>query len=76
MKGELPKEWKNSIIIPTHKKRDKQKEETYRGVCLLNACYELHSNIVNEKLRAQAELFLLECQKVFLKGRFGVHPLF
>jgi len=76
MKGELPEEWKNSIIIPTHKKRDKQKVETYIGVGLLNACYELHSNIVNEKLRAPAELFILECQKVFLKGRSGVYPLF
>lgn len=49
MKGELPEEWKNIIILPTHKKRDKQKVETYRRISLLNACYELHSNIVNEK---------------------------
>jgi len=76
MKGELPEEWENSIIIPTHKKRDKPKVETYSGVNLLNVCYELHSNTVNDKLRAQAELFLMECQKVFLKDRSGVYPLF
>jgi hypothetical protein len=36
MKGELPEEWKNIIIIRTHKKRDKQKVENYRAISLLN----------------------------------------
>ena len=34
-KGELPEEWKKSIIVPTYKKGDKTDCSNYRGVSLL-----------------------------------------
>jgi hypothetical protein len=37
----------------------KEKGGNYRGIGLLNACYELYSKFLNEKLKAQAEKFLL-----------------
>jgi len=51
----MPEEWKNSIVIPLYKKRDKQKVENYRGISLLNACYKLYSKILTEKLKTRAE---------------------
>jgi hypothetical protein len=43
--GEIPEEWKNSIVIPTYKKSDKPKVENYRGISLLNVCYKMYSRI-------------------------------
>jgi len=62
---EMPQEWKNSSVIPIHRKSDKQKVENYRGISLLYACYKLCSKILNEKLKALADKLLLECQNVF-----------
>jgi len=36
MTGEIPEEWKNCIVIPIHKKSEKQKLENYREISLLN----------------------------------------
>jgi hypothetical protein len=38
-KGELPDQWKKSIIVPVHKKGDKTDCNNYRG----NHCYQLHT---------------------------------
>jgi hypothetical protein len=61
-------EWKNNIVITIYKKGDKQKLENCRLSSLLNACYKLYCKILNEKLRAQTENFLLECQSGFRKA--------
>ena len=55
MIGEIPEEWKNSIVIPTYKEGDKLKVEYYRGISLLNACYKLYSRISNEKFKSRVE---------------------
>jgi predicted RNA binding protein with dsRBD fold (UPF0201 family) len=67
---------KNHTFIPTHQNGDKQNVENYREICLLNTCYKIYSKVLNEKLKAQAEQFLLECQKGFQKGRSCIYPLF
>ena len=59
--GEMPEEWKNNLVISVYKEGDKQKLENYRGISLLNECYILHNNILNEKLR-----------KTFRKVPFGI----
>ena len=38
-KEELPGEWKKSIIVPIHKKRDKTDCNNYRGISLLTTTY-------------------------------------
>jgi hypothetical protein len=43
MTGEMPEEWKNSIVIPIYKKRDKPKVEKYRQISQINVCYDLYS---------------------------------
>ena len=72
----MPEECKKSIVIPIHKKGEKQKVENNREISLFNSCYNLRSNILNEKLKAQAEKFLLECQNGFRKGRSCIDLLF
>ena len=44
-KEELPQEWKESIIIPIHKKGDRMDCNNYRGISLLSTSYKILSNI-------------------------------
>jgi hypothetical protein len=74
--GETPEEWKNIIVIPIDKKGEKQKVENCREISRLNSCYNLYSNILIEKLKAQTKKFLLECQNGFRKGRSCIDPMF
>jgi hypothetical protein len=43
---ELPDEWKESIIVPIHKKEDKTDCNNYRGISLLTTTYKILSNIL------------------------------
>jgi len=45
-KEELPEEWKESIIVPIHKKGDKTDCSNYRGVSLLPTTYRILTNIL------------------------------
>jgi hypothetical protein len=45
-KKELPEEWKESIIVPIYKKRDKTDCNNYRGTLLLPTTYRILSNIL------------------------------
>jgi len=54
-KAELPEEWKESIIVPIHKKGDKTDCNNYRGISLLPTTYKILSNILLSRLIAYAE---------------------
>jgi hypothetical protein len=60
----------------TQERWKKQKVENCGEISLLNSRYNLRSNFLNEKLKAQTEKFLLECQNGFRKGRSCNDPLF
>ena len=45
-KEKLPVEWKVSIIVPIHKKRDKIDCNNYRGISILPTTYKNLSNIL------------------------------
>ena len=49
-KEKLPEEWKESIIVPLHKKEDKTDCNNYRGISLLPTTYKILSNIPLSRL--------------------------
>jgi sorting nexin-29 len=49
-KEELPQQWKESIIIPIHKKDDTTDCNNYRGISLLSTAYKMLSNILTARL--------------------------
>jgi hypothetical protein len=49
-KEELPDKWKESIIIPVHKKGDKTDCHNYRGISLLSTSYKILSNVLLSRL--------------------------
>jgi len=49
-KEKLPEEWKESIIVPIHKKGDKADCCNYRGISLLPTTYKILSNILLSRL--------------------------
>jgi hypothetical protein len=49
-KEELPDQWKESIIVPVHKKGDKTECSNYRGISLLSTSYKILSNILLSSL--------------------------
>jgi len=46
----LPEEWKESLIVPIHKKGDKTDSNNYRGLSLLPTTYKILSNILLSRL--------------------------
>jgi hypothetical protein len=51
-KEELPDQWKESIIVPIHKKGDKTDCNNYRGISLLSTSYKIVTNILLSRLGA------------------------
>jgi len=49
-KEKLPEEWKESTIVPIHKKGDKTDYNNYRGISLLPTTYKILSNILLSRL--------------------------
>jgi len=45
-KERISEEWKKTIIVPIHKRGDRDRCENYRGIALGNAAYKILSNII------------------------------
>jgi uncharacterized protein YdcH (DUF465 family) len=58
-KEQLPDEWKESIIVPIHKKGDKTDCNNYRGISLLSTSYKILSNILLSRLSLRMQMKLL-----------------
>jgi hypothetical protein len=53
-KEELPHQWKESIVVPIHKKGDKTDCSYYRGISLLSTSYKILSNFLLARLNPYA----------------------
>jgi len=75
-KEKLPGEWKESIIIPIHKKGDKTDCNDYRGISLLPATYKGISNILRSRLIPYAEEIIEDHQYGFRRNRSTADHMF
>jgi len=71
VQGILPYDWKMSIIVPLHKRGDKEMVSNYRGISLLCSAYKVYAEIVRNRLEIEAERrnLIPESQAGFRKGR-------
>jgi hypothetical protein len=53
-KEELPHQWKESIVVPSHKKADKTDCSYYRGISLLSTTHKILSKIPLARLTPYA----------------------
>jgi len=75
-KEELPEEWKDSIIVPIHKKGDKTDCNNYRGISLLPNTYNILSNILLSSLIPYAEKIIGDHQCGFRRNRSTTDHIF
>jgi hypothetical protein len=66
--GDIPEEWRIAIVVPRHKKCDRNNPDNYRGISLLNTGYKIDSKIIAKRLTVIAETLLLEEPNGFRKG--------
>jgi len=72
----LPEEWKESIIVPIHKKRDKRDCNNYSGISLLPATYKILSNILLSRLTPYAKEIIGDHQCGFRRNRSTIDHIF
>jgi hypothetical protein len=65
----LPQQWKESIIIPIHKKCDKTDCNIYRGISLLLTAYKILSNILLDRLTPYVSEIIGDHQCGFHRNR-------
>jgi len=51
----IPEEWKETIIVPIHKRGDRDRCKNYRGIALGNAAYKILLNIILGKIKPYIE---------------------
>lgn len=73
---QIPEAWKESIIIPIHKKGDKLKCTNYRGISLIDSAYKVLSNIMLSRLSPLVENILGDYQCGFRKHRSTTDQMF
>jgi uncharacterized protein YqeY len=65
----MPEEWKETIIVPRHKRGNRDKCDNYRGIALGNAAYKILPNIILEKIKPYIEKVTGDYQNGFKDGR-------
>ena len=71
-----PEEWKETIIVPIHKREDRDRYENYRGIALGNTAYNTLSNIIFGKIKPYIEKVMGDFQNGFRVGRSVIDNIF
>jgi len=72
----IGEEWKETIIVPIHKRGDRDRRENYRGIALGNAAYKILWNIILRKIKPRIEKVMGEHEKGFRDGRSVIDNIF
>jgi len=72
----IPEEWKERIIVPIHKREDRDRCKNYRGTALGNAAYKILSNIILGKIKPYIEKVMGDYQNGFRDGRSVIDNMF
>jgi hypothetical protein len=72
----LPHQWKESIVVPIHKKGDKTDCCNYRGISLLSTSYKILSNILLFRLIPYADEIIGDYQCGFRHNRSRTDQIF
>ena len=72
----IAEEWKETIIVPIHKRGDRDRCENYSGIALGNAAYKILSNIILGKIKLYIENVMGDYQNGFIEGRSVIDNIF
>jgi sorting nexin-29 len=72
----LPGQWKESIIVPVHKKGDETDCNNYRGISLLSTSYKMLSNILLSRLSPYIDEIIGDHHCGFLRNRSTTDQIF
>jgi len=75
-KEKLPEEWKESVIVPIHKKGDKTDCNNYRGISLLPTTYKILSNILLSRLIPYSKEIIGDNQCGFRRNMSTIDHIF
>jgi len=67
--SDFPHRWKESFVIPLHKKGSKLNACNYRGISKLSAIPKLFENIITPHLQHSCRSLISSCQHGFIKRR-------
>lgn len=71
-------EWREGVIVPIHKKGNREEVTNYRGVTILNTGYRMYATLLNNRImkRLEENGGLEETQTGFRKGRGTMDNIF
>jgi hypothetical protein len=72
----MPDQWKESIIVPVHKRGVKTGCNIYRGISLLSTSYKMLSNILHSKLGPYVDEIIRDHQCGFRRNRSTTDQIF
>jgi hypothetical protein len=75
-KEELPHQWKQSIVVPIHKKGGTTDCSNYRGISLLTTSYRILSNILLSELIPYADEIIGDHKCGFRHNRLKTGQIF
>jgi hypothetical protein len=75
-KKQLPDQWKESIIVPIHKKGDKTDCNNYRGISILSTSYKILSNFLLSRLSPYVDEIIGDHQCEFRGNRSTTDQIF
>lgn len=76
VEGKVPQDWRDGVIIPLHKKGDKEQCGNYRGITLLSSVGKVLSTVLLKRIRPILDRFLEESQCGYREGRSTVDLIF